>query len=216
MKKLSTFIILVLLSMFWLFTLSDNINMTEDIEVVEYYWYLSLLINVQTEIGMWEVDDKSIFFVIWLLNEMKISADLDIIEYLWHTFDIWKSLDSLLFNIEDILNQASIAIVEIKNSLFSLEQIKIECDWLKKITDKDFSLALKDLDSKNMEINLNKSIQHQKCSSDSRIYYNANMKILEDLNFYFEILKNKYNYFYSNKFDIIENYPKILYKLKLN
>jgi len=216
MKKLLVLIITILLSMFGLFTFAEETNITEEIEVTEYYGYLSLIVNVHTEIGRGEPDDKSIFFVIWLLNEMKTYADLDIIEYLWYTFDIWKSLDSLLFNIDDILNQTSIAIAGIENMLFSLEQRKIECDWLKEITDKNFSLALKDFDSKSMEINLNKSIEHQKCASDSRIYYNVNMKILEDLDFYFEILKNKYNYFYSNKFNIIENYPNILYNLKLN
>jgi len=197
-------------------TSAENINLTQEMEFTEYYGYISLLVNVHTEIGIWEADDKSIFFSIWLLNEMKTYSDLDIIEYLWYVFDLQESLDSLLFNIDDIINQASIVMTEIENILFSLEQKKIECEWLKEISDKNFYLALKDLDSKNMEINLNKSIENQECVSDSRIYYNVYIKILENLDFYFEILKNKYNYIYSNKFNIIENYPNIFYNLKFN
>jgi hypothetical protein len=216
MKKFILYIMFIWLSVSGFITSAENINLTQEMEFTEYYGYISLLVNVHTEIGIWEADDKSIFFSIWLLNEMKTYSDLDIIEYLWYVFDLQESLDSLLFNIDDIINQASIVMTEIENILFSLEQKKIECEWLKEISDKNFYLALKDLDSKNMEINLNKSIENQECVSDSRIYYNVYIKILENLDFYFEILKNKYNYIYSNKFNIIENYPNIFYNLKFN
>jgi hypothetical protein len=64
MKKLLVLIITILLSMFGLFTFAEETNITEEIEVTEYYGYLSLIVNVHTEIGRGEPDDKSIFFVI--------------------------------------------------------------------------------------------------------------------------------------------------------
>jgi hypothetical protein len=94
-----------------------------------------------------------------------------------------------------------------------LKDKKTSCDSLKEISDKNFSLALKDLDSKSMEISLNRSIENQKCSSDARIYYNVQDKILKEIEFYYEILDYKYNYFYGNRFDIIKNYPNIVYNL---
>jgi len=112
------------------------------------------------------------------------------------------------------LDEADIVISSIKNNLVSLEQDRLSCDELKDVSDKNFSLALKDLDSKNMELNLNKSLEYERCSGDSRIYYNVQNKILEDIEFYYEFLKNKYTYFLRNKLDIIKNYPEIYYDLK--
>jgi hypothetical protein len=50
--------------MLGLFTFAEDINVAEKIEVTEYYGYFSLIVNVHTEIGRGEPDDKSIFFVI--------------------------------------------------------------------------------------------------------------------------------------------------------
>ncbi len=214
MKKLYIIItiVLYLVSSFFVFA-QENIQETKKVEATEYYGYLSLIVDVHLEIGRWEADDKSIFFVVWLLNDMKHYADMDIIEYLWYSFDIRKTLDSLLNDINDILNQSNASITYLKNNLLSLKTKKTECDSLKDVSDKNFYLALKDLDSKSMELNLIKSLDYDKCSSDSRIYYNVQDKMLEELNFYYKILDHKYNYFYWNRFSIIENYPKILYEL---
>jgi hypothetical protein len=214
MKKLVILFLIVIFLGSGLFTSAqDSIDYNKKLEVSEYYGYLSLLINVHTEIWRWEASDKTIFFSVWLLNEMKYYSDLDVIKYLWSSFDIEKSLNWLLYDINDVANQWSVAISQLKKSLLFLKDKKTNCDSLKEISDKDFSLALKDLDSKSMEISLNKSIENQKCSSDARIYYNVQDKILKEIEFYYEILDYKYNYFYGNRFDIIKNYPNIVYNL---
>jgi hypothetical protein len=66
----------------------------------------------------------------------------------------------------------------INNNLMLLKAKKTDCDSLKEISDKNFVLALKDLDIQNMEINLNKSLDYANCSSYNRINYNAQDKIL--------------------------------------
>lgn len=215
MKKL--FILTIVLSsmIFGSFSFANiDIDQAKQIEVTEYYGYLSLIIDTHLEIGRWELDDKSIFLVVWLLSEMKKYADMDIIEYLWYAFDIRKSFDNLLYEMWDVLDRASISVSYIKKILLSLKNKKTECDSMKELVDKNFSLALRDVDGKNMELNLNKSLEYDKCSSDSRIYYNVQNKILEELDFYYKILEHKYNYFYGNRFSIVENYPNILYNLK--
>lgn len=176
----------------------QQIDPVQQIVVTEYYGYLSLIIDAHLEIGRWEIDDKSMFFAVWVLNEIKHYADLDIIEYLWYSFDMTKTFDSLLYDIKNVLDRTDISIDYIKKSLLSFKDKKSSCDSLKEITDKNFSLALSDLDTINMQVNLRKSLENDKCASDSRIYYNAQSKILEELKFYYKILDHKYNYFYGN------------------
>lgn len=186
----------------------------EKMEISEYYWYLSLLTDAHVEIAMWEVDNKSMFFSISVLSQMKYYSNLDVLDYLWFVFDIRKSFDSLLYEMSAVLEKSEVLISNIKNNLLFLKTKKEDCDLQKTIVDKNFSLALKDLDIKNMEINLNKSLEYDNCSSESRLLYNAQNKILDEFDYYYTILEYKYNYYYSNKFEIVENYPNILYNLK--
>jgi hypothetical protein len=127
-----------------------------------------------------------------------------------------RSLDSVLFDISDILDKSLSARIELEENLTDLEQERVDCDEKKEITDKNFSLALKDLNSKDMELNLDKSLDSAKCALDARIYYNAQEKILDHLEFYYEVLEKKYSYFYGNRADIIIHYPEILYNLSRN
>ncbi|OQY40709.1 MAG: hypothetical protein B6229_01075 [Spirochaetaceae bacterium 4572_7] len=64
-----------------------------------------------------------------------------------------------------------------------------------------------------MELNLDKSLEFANCALDARIYFNAQDKILDQLDFYYEVLEKKYSYFHGNRADIISHYPEILYNL---
>jgi hypothetical protein len=158
-------------------------------------------------------NEDGIFYTVELLNQMNYYADMDVIEYLGHVFDVQKSLDNIIYEISDVLDTVVAVVTSLDNNLISLEQKRVDCDESKELSDKNFALALKDFDSKSMEINLNKSLEYEICAGDARIYYNAQSKILEQIEFYYEILEQKYTYFSSNRLDIIENYPEILYSL---
>jgi len=219
MKKFSILIIVIVFCVFSSFSFTQEIlsNVTQDVEKIEindYYWYLSLLVDLHSEIGRWEVSDKQMFFAVGLINDLKYYSNLDIIEYLWHSFDVQRTLDFLLWNIFEVLTQSEFTMHYINNNLMLLKAKKTDCDSLKDISDKNFVLALKDLDIQNMEINLNRSLDYANCSSYNRINYNAQDKILWELDFYRTVLKHKYDYFYRQKSAIIENYPQILYQLK--
>ncbi len=211
--------VLLIFSLFLIlnFSFAENESSSDiikKIEISDYYWINSLLTNLHLEIWRWESSEDGIFYMVELLNKTKYYSDLDIIKYLWYTFDVEKSLNNILYEIWDVLDEAMVVMTSIENNLVSLEQKRLSCDESKDISDKNFSLALKDLDSKNMELNLNKSLEYERCAGDSRIYYNAQYKILEDIEFYYEFLQNKYTYFLGNKLDIVNNYPEIYYDLK--
>lgn len=217
MKKIISIIVLTFFSTLMLFTFAQDqtsSNVVKNIEISDYYWVNSLLVNLHLEIGRWEASEDWIFYTVGLLSKMKYYSDLDIIEYLWYTFDVEKSLDNVLYEIDDVLNEADSALVALEKNLVSLEQERLSCDESKDVADKNFSLALKDLDSKNMELALDKSLEYEKCAGDARIYYNVQDKIFEQIEFYYEFLDNKYAYFLGNRWDIITNYPEIYYDLQ--
>lgn len=191
----------------------SNADIVKKIEISDYYGVTSLLVNLHLELGRWVTEDEWIFYVVELLNQMKHYSLFNIIDYLEYSFDIEKSLDSILLDISDILEKSTLASIEFSNNLTLLEQDRLSCDDDKKITDKNFSLALKDLDSKWMEINLDKSLDSAYCALESRIYYNVQEKILNQLNYYYKILEKKYTYFSVNRSDILIHYPEILYDL---
>ncbi len=227
MKKIIVSIILMVFSVTMLFATaenidqninssvhnSDNSDIVQKIELSDYYGMTSLLVNLHLELGRGVADEKWIFYVVDLLNQMKYYSDLNIIDYLWYSFDIRNSLDALIFEMSDILDKSMTAKIELWNNLISLIQEKEDCDLSKKLSDKNFALALKDFDSKNMEINLNKSLEYEECAWEARIYYNVQDKILNKLEFYFEILDNKYTYYRRNRAEIIQYYPEISYEL---
>jgi len=124
---------------------------------------------------------------------------------------VGRTLDYLLSDIGMVLSHSINAISQIQANLFSLESKKNACDLLKETSDKTFSMALKDQDVNIMEKSLIQSIEYQNCSSESRINYNAQLKILDLFRYYHDILQHKYSYFYGNQFDIIKNYQNIIY-----
>ena len=83
-------------------------------------------------------------------------------------------------------------------------QNKSKCDSSKENMDKNFSLALKDFDAAKMEKYLWTSIENEKCSVEARILYNAYDKMGSQVKYYYNILQNKYDYFFGNKYDIVQ------------
>jgi len=218
MKKFVISIIIILLTRggfsFTQDDFYDSIPDTEKIEMSDYYWYLYLLLDLHFEISNDFSFDNPMFFTVGLINIMKHYSDMDVIEYLWHSFDIQKTLDYLLSDMSQVLAQSDSAIHYIERNLLSLKTKKDNCDSLKELSDKEFSLALKDLNLKAMDNNLTKSLEYGQCSSDTRINYNAQDKVLWELKFYYTILNHKYEYFHRQRSNIIENYSNILYQLK--
>jgi hypothetical protein len=123
------------------------------------------------------------------------------------------SLDKILLDLSDILDDALFVKTELENKMLNLKQEKLMCDENKEISDKNFNLALKDADSKNMKVYLDKSLEYENCAGESRIYYNVQDRVLQQVDFYYEVLKNKHLYFSNNRDDIIFNYSQILYNL---
>ena len=208
MKKFLYLIIVMIVVVFCSqsFAVSQTNDSLENIELSKYYWVVPLHLNVHMEIWMWETDDEVISSYTVLLKDMKFYADIDVLKYLNKSIYPQTSLEKILNKMANLLNTAGTFITYIDNQKTFLVQRKDSCDNKKSITDKNFSLALKDLDWVNMERNLISSIDSENCSVEARITYNAYDKMRSQVKYYYDILAKKYDYFYSNKYEILQSF----------
>lgn len=208
MKKFLYLIIVMIVVVFCSqsFAVSETNDSLENIELSKYYWVVPLHLNVHMEIWMWETDDEVISSYTVLLKDMKFYADIDVLKYLNKSIYLQTSLEKILNKMANLLNTAGTFITYIDNQKTFLVQRKDSCDNKKSITDKNFFLALKDLDWVNMERNLISSIESENCSVEARITYNAYDKMRSQVKYYYDILAKKYDYFYSNKYEILQSF----------
>ena len=208
MKRIFYFIIVMFVTILYSCCFaSDNIDDSlENMELAKYYWILPLHLSIHTEIWMWESNDEVISSFVVLLKDMKFYADIDILNYLKKSVYPQNSLDKILNKIANLLNTSNVFMSYIDNQKTLFVQRKDSCDNKKSITDKNFSLALKDFDWVNMEKYLLSSIDSETCSVEARIKYNAYDKMKSQVKYYYDILAKKYDYFYSNKYDIIQSF----------
>ncbi len=186
----------------------NNLN-----DISHYYGDSVLLINLHLDIGQDRINSDVLFQSIDLIDRMREYYDLDILDFLVKSLDIEESIDFILFELSDILNKALDQKAKLKTDLVELEQEKILCDELKKVSDENFTLSFHDLDVKSMQYNLDKSLQHEECAWVARIYFNVKTKILQQLELYYNVLEKKYTYFTLHRENIIEKYPSILYEM---
>lgn len=191
-----------------------NISFSE-IELWKYYWPITLLINTHLEIWNGIDDNANLTFEYYttLLSAMKQMTDFDVVAYLWKSIDIESSLMYVLDNYSKLLSKSQAVQNTLALQLERLVQTKEECNSSKDLSDKSFSLALKDYNPKEMERYLNLSLNYDRCSSESRIYYNVYKKILSQIEYFHGILEVRNTYFNENKYEILENYPNVLYKI---
>lgn len=187
------------------FVQSDSLNIPE-IELSEYYGSVTLLINMHLELWNWGQSSDSFEYYTKLLSVMDQYAHLDIIKYLTGSINISNSLSYTLDNLGNLLNKASAAKGTLERNMEMLLQTKLDCDGSKELSDKNYSLSLRDYNFVNMEKYLEQSLSYDRCSSEARIQYNAYKKIVEQIDYFYEILEKKNNYFNTNKYNIISNF----------
>ena len=208
MKKIFYIVILLFISLWWFtwFVMSQWIdNSLVDMELSKYYGIVSLLLNVHKEVWMWHSDDEIIESYSSLMQNIKYYADIDVLKYLSKTVYPEASMNNFLNKTQSILNTSNVFLLHLENKKNSLVQKKNNCDNAKDLSDKSFTLAVKDSDSAKIEKYLMSSIENEYCSVESRITYNAYDKMQAQIKYYFDILQKKYDYFYRNKYEIIDS-----------
>lgn len=208
MKKLVCWVLLFCLLISYPFSFVFSQNNTEslaDMELFKYYWITPLILSVHKELWIGHSDDETMSSYSTLMQNLRHYTDMDVLQYLKRTIYPESALNSFLDKSEVLLNAASVLASNFENNKNDLVQQKNKCDDVKQASDKNFSLAVKDFDSINMEKYLKISLENEKCSVDARINYNAYEKMQSQIVYYYNILKNKYDYFFTYKYDIINS-----------
>lgn len=208
MKKSLSKILISIVFLFcvvWCVYSQDIGDSLSDMELFKYYWITPLILNIHKEIWIGRADDGISYSYSSLAQNMKNYADIDVVAYLKKTIYPESSLDSFLDKSEMLIRTSSSFLMYLDTLKKDLVKKKDDCDKVKQSADKNFSLALKDFDSVNMEKYLLISIENEKCSVDARINYNAYDKMQSQIKYYYDILQKKYNYFYTYKYDIINS-----------
>lgn len=196
---------MLLLPLFFWITYSQNIDdSVMDMEFFKYYGIVPLLLGVHKEIWMWYAESDVMNSYSSLLQNMKYYSDMDVLQYLKKSINPESSLNNFLSKTQSLLNSSSAFILYAGNVKNEQVQNKTKCDTNKETVDKNFALALKDFDAAKMEKYLSSSIEDEKCSVEARIVYNAYDKMESQVKYYYNILQNKYDYFFGNKYDIIQ------------
>lgn len=202
MKKIWIFILsLIVLCPF---VNAEFLNLSE-IELVKYYGPINLIIDMHFEIWQGKKNDDQFSYYINLLRDVSQYSDFDIVSYLKTSIDIDSSLQYVLDHLFQLITKSNTAINALADNMSVFEQTKSECDEQKISSDKNYTLALKDLDAYDMEKYLSESIENDRCASEARINYNAYKKLQSQLVYYRDVLKMKYDYFLEHKYDIIQN-----------
>ena len=208
MKKILNRVLISFLGafcLFWFVSSQDIADSLSEMELFRYYWVAPLILGVHKEIWIWRVDDGIIYSYSSLVQNLKYYADIDVLANLKKTIYPESSLNSFLSKSEMLLHTASAFIIHIDNLKKDFVQKKNNCDSVKEVSDKNFSLALKDFDSVNMEKYLSTSLDNETCSVEARITYNAYDKMLTQIKYYYNILYKKYDYFFTYKYDIVNS-----------
>ena len=196
---------LLLLPWFFWITYSQDIDdSVMDMEFFKYYGIVPLLLGVHKEIWMWYAESDVMNSYSSLLQNMKYYSDMDVLQYLKKSINPESSLNNFLSKTQSLLNSSNAFILYASNVKNEQVQNKTKCDTNKETVDKNFALALKDFDAAKMEKYLSSSIEDEKCSVEARIVYNAYDKMESQVKYYYNILQNKYDYFFGNKYDIIQ------------
>lgn len=208
MKKLIFWVLLLLFLISYPFQFAFSQTSSEslaEMELFKYYWITPLILSVHREIWMGQSDDEIMNSYSTLLQNMKHYTDMDVLQYLKRTIYPQLALDSFLDKSETLLSAANVLVSHFDNNKNELVQQKNKCDDAKQTSDKWFSLALKDFDSINMEKYLKISLENEKCSVEARINYNVYDRMQSQIAYYYRILRNKYDYFYTYKYDILDS-----------
>ncbi len=145
-------------------------------------------------------------WILYLLKNIKSHASVSVISML--EFSAMKEivLDKYLNDTDELLNNVWFALSTLKQEISLLESDMNNCLDEKGLYDKQFFESIDLYDEIYMTESLQKSIQAQKCAWENRIKMNAKIVLLDQLNYYYNFVKIKYDYIQSQKELIIRNF----------
>lgn len=143
---------------------------------------------------------------LFLLKNIKDHSAISIISLL--EFSVIKDvvLDKYLNDTDLLLSNVWFVVSSLKQEVSLLESDMNDCLSEKDLADKQFFESIALYDQNFMDESLQKSIDYQKCVWENRIKMNAKIALMDQLNYYYDFVKTKYDYVQSQRDLIIRNF----------
>lgn len=145
-------------------------------------------------------------WVLALLRDIKTHASVSIIAMLEFTAIKEVVLEKYLNDTDKLLTEVWFATNVLKQDISLLWSEMNNCLNEKDLYDRQFFESINLYDEPYMNESLQKSIEAQKCAWENRIKMNAKKALLEQLTYYYDFVKIKYEYIQSQKDLIIRNF----------
>ncbi len=145
-------------------------------------------------------------WVLSLLKNIKNHATISIIAMLEFSAIKEVVLDKYLNDTDQLLNNVWFTTNVLKQDIALLLSDMNDCLNQKDLYDKQFFEAISLYDEIYMNESLQKSIEAQKCIWENRIKMNSKTALLDQLTYYYDFVKIKYEYVQSQQDLIIRNF----------
>lgn len=161
------------------------------------------ILNDQIEIGTIWVKSNLDFFM-WDIEEAKNIVNSDPMFLLDKTMTFENNFYLFLDKVKDVLFMLQNDISYINYSMSDFKYDEMSCWSDREFYEEEFFYNIQN-NNPNLDYYLDAVIKNEQCASYNRIKYNAYESIYDEMSFYYEALNRKYEYWDSNRLEIIEN-----------
>ncbi len=202
--KLFSIKYLILYIVVWLFLFgTTNASDSEILYSENDWWYYFVLLDSQIKLWtVWEEGDLENFMK--TIEESKDLLSNDPVFLLDKTMTFEENFIIYLDRVSESLNNLSINLSFMDYSMGNFDHNKTLCLSDREYYQTQFFDSLK-RGSSNVDHYLDLVVLNEQCASYNRIYYNAYEDIYEEMEFYYDTLNRKYDYWVSNREDIVRN-----------
>lgn len=150
---------------------------------------------------------------LWIINKLQQLGKTDLIAILDVAWNKQKALIWYLDEVQNALDKSANLIISLNQEINWLNFDMNTCLSQKSQSDKTFFDSLNSYDELLMKQAMEESIKYWECASNNRIKLNAKTAMLDKLNFYNNILQQKYDFIISKQDMIVKNYSVIKYEI---
>ncbi|MFA5748343.1 MAG: hypothetical protein WC872_04525 [Candidatus Absconditabacterales bacterium] len=148
-----------------------------------------------------------------IINKLQQLGKTDLIAILDVAGNKQKALIGYLDEVQNALDKSANLIISLNQEINGLNFDMNTCLSQKSQSDKTFFDSLNSYDELLMKQAMEESIKYGECASNNRIKLNAKTAMLDKLNFYNNILQQKYDFIISKQDMIVKNYSVIKYEI---
>jgi len=185
------------------FTNNTKINNTEfnttlSIKLINSHIQIGQKININKE--------DNLLLTIKTLEELSL---LDIISTLELSKDKNQTLNDFIKESEEIIHKANNYISIFEQEINFIKSEITECSLQKQNSDQTYFISIKNYNKIEMDNALQESIKLSSCIAENTTKYNAQLELLNKMNYYFALLSKKQYYLENNKKTIIKHFDII-------